>query len=307
MKLLVAIDYSEPSQKVLDEVATRPWPTATTACVLHVVDWSQLPASEALIEAMQQSAEVLVKSASEKLCKVGVAACTKVLEGHARVAIAEYAKEWGADLILVGARGVGGLVRFLLGSIAQATLRRSPCSVEIVRRTALDSAAVSRAMKILVAIDGSECSMAAVRSVARCPWPTGSQILLSSVVPLVVPLAETMPLAPAYYPSPEVTDTLQKEARGQAEQVVDRARQILTEAGIKPIAIEPLPVGDPKQVILDQAENWGADLILVGSHGHRGIDRLMLGSVSEAVAMHAHCSVEVIRESKRSAGKESSS
>jgi nucleotide-binding universal stress UspA family protein len=53
--------------------------------------------------------------------------------------------------------------------------------------------------------------------------------------------------------------------------------------------------GDPKAVILDEAGQWGADLIVVGSHGWRGIDRLMMGSVSESVAMHAHCSVEVIR------------
>ena len=305
MKLLVAIDYSQPSQQVIDEVTKRPWPAATTACALHVVDWAQLPSSAALIEAMKQSAEGLVKSASEKLCKAGVQATVKVLEGHARVAIAEYAKEWGADLVLVGAHGAGGLARFLLGSVAHATLRRSPCSVEIVRRPARDSAAVSTAMKILVAVDGSECSMAAVRSIACRPWPTGSQIRLVSAIPLLVPLGETIPLAPVYYPSPEVTDTLQEEARNQAEEAVARARQVLTGEGIKPAEIESLPVGDPKQVILDQAKNWGTDLIVVGSHGYRGIDRFMLGSVSEAVAMHAHCSVEVIRESPLTASKES--
>jgi nucleotide-binding universal stress UspA family protein len=303
MKLLVAIDYSQPSQQVVDEVTRRPWPAATTACILHVIDWSQLPTSAALIEAMKQSAEVLVKSASEKLCKAGVQATVKVLEGQSRVAIAEYAKDWHADLILVGAHGAGGLARFLLGSVAQATLRRSPCAVEIVRRPARDSSAVSSSMKILVAIDGSESSMIAVRSVARRPWPTGSQIRLISVIPLIIPFDETIPLAPVYYPPPEVTDTLQKEARGQAEEAVARARQVLTGAGVKPVEIESLPVGDPKQVILDQASDWGADLIAVGSHGYHGIDRFMLGSVSEAVAIHANCSVEVIRESKLTASK----
>jgi len=51
----------------------------------------------------------------------------------------------------------------------------------------------------------------------------------------------------------------------------------------------------PKAIILDEAARWGADLIVFGSHGHRGLDRL-LGSVSEAVAMHAGCSVEVIHK-----------
>jgi nucleotide-binding universal stress UspA family protein len=306
MKLLVAIDYSQPSQQVLNEAARRTWPDATISCVLHIVDWSQLPASAALIDAMKQSAEVLVKSAAEKLSKAGIQTTGKVLEGHSRVAIAEYAREWGADLILIGAQGAGGLARFLLGSVAQATLRRSPCSVEIVRRPIEDSAAVSRAMKILVAVDGSECSMVAVRSVAQRPWPAGSQMSLISVVPLIIPFGETIPVAPVYYPPPDVTDTLQKEVRGQAEEAVARARQVLTEASIKPVEIESLPVGDPKEVILDQAKNWDADLIVVGSHGYRGIDRLMLGSVSEAVAMHAHCSVEVIREFRATASKEPS-
>ena len=86
-----------------------------------------------------QSADSLVKSASVKLSKVRLQATTKVLEGYPRIAVAEFAEEWGADLVMVGSHGVSGLVRFLLGSVAQATLRRSPRSVEIVRKPARDS------------------------------------------------------------------------------------------------------------------------------------------------------------------------
>jgi nucleotide-binding universal stress UspA family protein len=52
---------------------------------------------------------------------------------------------------------------------------------------------------------------------------------------------------------------------------------------------------DPKAVILDEAKTWPADILILGSHGWRGLDRFMMGSVSESVAIHAHCSVEVIR------------
>ncbi|HKS76929.1 MAG TPA: universal stress protein [Terriglobales bacterium] len=293
MKLLLAIDYSRPSQRVVDEVARRPWPATTTACILHIIDWPQLPSSGVLIQAERQSAVVLVESASEKLCNAGIPTITKVLEGQSRIMVAEYAKEWGADLLLVGSHGAGRVARFLLGSTAQAALRRAPCSVEIVRESAEEAAA----KRILLATDGSECSMAAARSVAKRPWPADSQIRVISVVPLIVPVGENIPMAPVYYPFPEITEALQREARGQAEAAVARARQVLTEAGIKPAEIDSFPLGDPKQVILDQAKQWCAGLIVVGSHGYRGIDRLMLGSVSEAVAMHAHCSVEVIRES----------
>jgi len=114
--------------------------------------------------------------------------------------------------------------------------------------------------------------------------------------PLIVPLGETisLPVAPVYPPA-DLIDTIEKQARGRAEEAVARAQQILSEARIKAVETEFLPVGDARQVILDQAKDWGADLIVVGSHGYRGIDRFMLGSVSESVAMHAHCSVEVIR------------
>ena len=68
------------------------------------------------------------------------------------------------------------MVRFLFGGVAQATLRRSPCSVEIVRRPTQDSMTATTAMKILAATNGSDCSMAVVRSIAQRPWPARSQI-----------------------------------------------------------------------------------------------------------------------------------
>jgi nucleotide-binding universal stress UspA family protein len=295
MKLLIAIDHSRASQQVLDEVARRPWPTATTACILHVIDWPQLPSSAPLIKAAKQSAEALVKSASEKLGNAGIHIDTKVLEGHPRIAVADYAREWDADLVLVGSHGASGLVRFLLGSVAQAALRKSPCSVEIVRRPAQPSTAVSSAMKILLATDGSECSMAAVRSVAGRPWTVGTQIRVISVIPLILRFGETVPVAPVYYASSDAFEAVQQELRERAEKAIASAQRVLSEAGIRPIEAECLPVGDARAVILDEAENWGADLIVLGSHGYHGIDKLMLGSVSESVAMHAHCSVEVIR------------
>jgi nucleotide-binding universal stress UspA family protein len=297
MKLLIAIDSSPVSRTVVDEVRRRPWPSGTSARILHIIDFAQLPSGTDVMQAVKQSADLFVKSASDKLGKAGLQATAKVLEGHPRIAVAEYAKEWGADLVLVGSHGASGLVRFLLGSVAQAALRRSPCSVEIVRRPPQNSATASTAMKILIGTDGSDCSMAAVRSVAQRPWPPNSQMRVISIVPLIVPFGETisLPVAPVY-PPPNVFEAIEKQARGRAEEAVARARQILSEARIKAVETEFLPVGDARQIILDEAKNWGADLIVVGSHGYRGIDRLMLGSVSESVAMHAHCSVEVIRE-----------
>ena len=298
MKLLLAIDSSPVSKTVVDEVAKRPWPPGTTACVLNIIDWPQLQTTASVIEAVKQSADSLVKSASAELSRVGLPATTKILEGHPRTAVAEFAEEWSADLVLVGSHGASGLVRFLLGSVAQATLRRAPCSVEIVRKPERDSTIATAAMRILIATDGSDCATAAVKSVAHRPWPDGSQIRVVSVIPFVIPAGEM--ISPTLGPvdaSPNVVEALQKEARGRAEEAVSRALHVLTDARIKPVKTELLQIGDAREVILDQAKDWAADLIVVGSHGYHGIDRLTLGSVSESVAMHAYCSVEVIRES----------
>ena len=93
-----------------------------------------------------------------------------------------------------------------------------------------------------------------------------------SIVPLIVPFGETMSLpAVPLYPIPDLVDTIEKKARGRDEEAVARARQILCETGIKAIEAEFLPVGDARQVILDQAKDWGADLIVVGSHGYPGL------------------------------------
>jgi len=305
MRLLAAIDASPYSQQVLEEIARRPWPPNTTACILHVLDWPQLPDSASLVQTLKQSADVLVESAARRLCQAGLGVTTKVIEGHPRMAVPDYAKKWRADLVLVGSHGASGLARFLLGSVAQAALRQSPCSVEIVRRARLEPPAIFGGMKILLATDGSECAMAAVRSVAGRPWPSGSQVRVISAIPVILSLGASHPLPPYYLPT-EVLDTLQTQARRRAEEAVGRAHQVLSDANMEPVKTSFLPIGDAKQVILDEAQSWGADLIVVGSHGYHGINKLMLGSVSESVAMHAHCSVEVIRERQTKARKEPS-
>ncbi|MGA7647033.1 MAG: universal stress protein, partial [Terriglobales bacterium] len=90
-------------------------------------------------------------------------------------------------------------------------------------------------------------------------------------------------------------ESVRKEARTHAEDAVADARQILSTTALNVCEGGATPEGDPRGSILDEAKAWGADLIVLGSHGRHGWDRLLMGSVAESVAMHAHCSVEVIR------------
>ena len=144
-------------------------------------------------------------------------------------------------------------------------------------------------MRILLAIDGSPCSDAAVAEVARRPWPASSsvKVLTTYEIP-VAPTPESWALPANYIEEMDVA------LRKQAQTVVDRAveklkpnKTILVDASFLP--------GPPRMVILDEAEDWEADLIVVGSHGYSTWKRFLLGSVSQAVVSHAKCSVEVVR------------
>jgi nucleotide-binding universal stress UspA family protein len=132
-------------------------------------------------------------------------------------------------------------------------------------------------MKILLAIDGSKCSDAAVEEVGNRPWPEGSMVKVLTTYELPVPpTAETWALPLNYFDEMDVA--LGKQAQNKTIEI---------DGALLP--------GPPRTVILDEAERWGADLIVVGSHGYRAWERFLLGSVSQAVVSHAKCSVEVVR------------
>ena len=143
-------------------------------------------------------------------------------------------------------------------------------------------------MKILIAIDESKCSQAAVRSVAARPWPSDTEIRVLHVVePPSLLLGREMT---AHDPEFEA---VWKALREQAKALVAKATEWLRSSGL---SVTPaLAEGDPKSQIIDIASDWHADLIVLGSHGRKGLYRFLMGSVSEAVVRHARCSVEIVR------------
>jgi nucleotide-binding universal stress UspA family protein len=144
-------------------------------------------------------------------------------------------------------------------------------------------------MKILLAIDGSLCSDNAVEEVARRPWPEGSSLKVLTVFePPIPPTPETWALPASYF------EEIEAALRKQGQNIIDKALEKLK--ANKALALSSLlMLGSPRPVILDEAESWGADLIVVGSHGYNVWKRFLLGSVSQAVVSHAKCSVEVVR------------
>jgi nucleotide-binding universal stress UspA family protein len=140
-------------------------------------------------------------------------------------------------------------------------------------------------MKILFATDGSNFSEAAAQMIAKQFRPQDCEIRVLNVVEPITTAA--MPqMAPGYYPELE-------DQKREAKPLLERTAKILSEVGFKTFPL--VLAGDAKTVILDEAANWHADLIVLGSHGRKGLGRFLLGSVSEAVARHTYCSVEIVR------------
>jgi len=146
-------------------------------------------------------------------------------------------------------------------------------------------------LKILLAIDGSLFSDAAVGDVAAKPWPPGSEVRIISVVePPLLPTVET------WVPPDDYIESLERAGEDQANSVIKTAVDRIDKTQGDRLRVSTEIVrGHPKHAIIDAAEAWDADLIVVGSHGYRGLTKLWLGSVSQAVASHAKCSVEIVR------------
>jgi nucleotide-binding universal stress UspA family protein len=144
-------------------------------------------------------------------------------------------------------------------------------------------------MKVLLAIDGSRHSQAALEAVASRSWPAGSEIKVLTVIHSRWPLVGDVFFA---------TSAAHMESMREQE----RDAPIILEAAVRHLHRHPeiavtsaIRDGVPHDVIVEEARAWGADLIVLGSHGYGPVRRALLGSVAAAVAAEAPCAVEIVR------------
>ncbi len=193
---------------------------------------------------------------------------TLILKGSPAREIVRQAKKWNADLIVTGSHGCTESRRFVLGSVSQKIVNESACSVRVVRGQAWKSGSPSR---LLIGLDGSVEAMAAVEEVARRMWIMGSQVRLVVA-----------------RDAPENTYQWLADHLESAEKILSRAELAVTAL---------VEEGDPKQIIVALAEEWGADCIFLGSNDAGKFDEnQLLGSVSTAVVARAYCTVEIVRK-----------
>ena len=198
----------------------------------------------------------------------------KTIGGFAESGILLEADESKPKLIVIGSHGRSGVGRFVLGSVSLKVLSEAACSVRVARRSPARAEDDDSPMRIVIGFDGSPDSLNAVESVANRKWPPATAVRLISAV-------EPMPFSILLAELPKV------------EELRESAAAKLKEKGLHVSTV--VEFGRAKNLIIEEAEKWGADSIFIGAKGHRMMERILLGSVSYAVAARAHCSVEVVR------------
>jgi nucleotide-binding universal stress UspA family protein len=213
---------------------------------------------------------------------------TRVLEGEPSRELLRKAEEWGPDLVVVGSQGRSALGRFFLGSVSKALAAKARGAVRVGRRgIGKDDAAPPR---LVVGVDGSPGAREAVFAVATRAWPAGTEVRL-----VVVDDGSDMTRAAGVRPRLEEVFTGRDESPPiNAHLMAEGARVVLADAGLN--APVEMREGDPRRVLADEAREWRADAIFVGSHGLSHLDGSSgLGGVASALVTGAACSVEVVR------------
>jgi len=208
----------------------------------------------------------------------------KATAGSPAWEIVKKAKEWNVDLIVVGSHGKMGVGGFLLGNVAMNVLSQAHCSVRVVRSTVEDNDMPSR---IIIGIDGSPDSEMAINSIVARKWEAGS----------IAHLITSTNSAPyiAFRSDDNVGELQTQDGKLEAsiQKMHSKYRSKLEKAGLCGSSL--IAQGDPKAILQEEALDRRADCIFVGAQGHSKLDRLIIGSVSAAIAAQAPCSVEVVR------------
>jgi nucleotide-binding universal stress UspA family protein len=288
MHTLIAIDNSEASASIVDQITARTWSKEARFTVLHVTEAAHLWTLSTTAQELARRSEAAVGQAVEKLKAAGLTAEGIQREGDPKAEILDCAQQSRVSRIVVGSRGASGVDRLLLGSVAAAVLRAAPCSVWIIR-----PALKGLPKRVLVATDGSECSEQAVRSLTVHPLPVSTEVRVISVIEYYLPPEVSLLQPPGV--DPTRVNQIREQAMATAEDAVDGANRILESTYPNHSQSISVLLEKPADLILREAKDWGAEWITIGSHGRRGAARFLIGSVSEYVATHAACSVAVER------------
>jgi nucleotide-binding universal stress UspA family protein len=276
MKILYATDGSTGAQAAAEFLAALPLDASGHLTILTV-----------LARHEEGEGQPALESAREALTGGAARVETQVRRGHPVEEILRAAEEQQADLLVVGAGGHTGVAHFFVGSVAERVARHATYPVLVARPLR------AKLGEVIVGVDGSVGAMDAVEWLQRLPLPAECGVRLLTALPRV----EDLTLTSRWLPLPLM-------GRSDAEAFIERLRQdaqgrldalAASFTGVGRPAVIEIRSGDAAQTLLDVADEQDADLVVVGSHGLSTGKRFVLGSVSEKILRHAHCSTLVVK------------
>ncbi len=284
--LVVGVDFSEQGERALSVAIALGERAKAKLQLFHALEIPlplfepyavSLPAD--FIGEARKTAEEKLAKAVDRTRAAGITASSRLGEMPAASAMADYAREVGADWIVVGTHGYTGLKHMLLGSVAERTVREAPCSVLVVRGSGNPLAPKT----IVAATDFSPHGTAAVNEAAELAREHGAKLHIVHAADLRIPFVTPYEVA--------VPDALisaaYEEARKQLGALVE---------SLKGIAVTTeLVTAPPHAAIVDAAKRLGADLVVTGSRGRGGLAHVLLGSIAERTLRHAPCSVLIVK------------
>lgn len=306
MKIVVGYDGSQGADAITEDLKQAGLPDDVHALVISVADVLLPPSSPGYVEPpipasiaasfkrSQDDAARLVEQArmmSEDYAQTlrknfpSWKVDAKAFADSPAWGLLNTSREWGADLIVVGAHDMATPARLILGSVSQRVVTDATCSVRVVHGAPIDPAAI----RIILGVDGSEHADKAVAEVASRKWPSGSVALVVTVIDhnLISAIANVGSPLRKWIAENDSDD--HQWVMKLSEDAATRLRQ----SGLTVTTVTK--EGNPKKLLVEQAETWKADCIFVGARGLGGIKHALIGSVSSAIASRAQCTVEVVR------------
>lgn len=284
-KLLLATDGSSFSEGAIREAIRLAKQCSSKLSVLSVIETNPEYETIApqLLEKAEKSAREHLGSVKERAKKEGVDCTTSVLEGEDSFNyIAGEAAKNKISMIIMGRRGKTGLKRLMMGSTTARVIGHAPCNVLVV-----PSAARVEFKNILVATDGSRHAAAAASEAIGIAKKNSSKLIVLAVVPSES--IQPMDIVHSQMSRDVIAESEMKEAEKNAKAVKEAAQK-------EDVAVEAFIMGGkPSDAVVQTAKEQNVDVIILGSHGKTGIDKLLMGSVAERVIVLSSCAVLVVK------------